>query len=90
MLISPSHYVFLLIGHKVEKIEDSFDVINSRPKPLAVYVFTNNEQLKKGFVENISSGGMLINDTVLHVTDSSPLCIHTYIIFAFLHLHKLK
>ncbi|KAL6284823.1 hypothetical protein ACE6H2_015752 [Prunus campanulata] len=54
----------------VEKIEDSFDVINSRPKPLAVYVFTNNEQLKKGFVENISSGGMLINDTVLHVSIS--------------------
>ncbi|KAM5577900.1 hypothetical protein ABKV19_008299 [Rosa sericea] len=51
----------------VEKIEGSFDVINSRPKPLAVYVFTNNEQLKKSFVENISSGGMLINDTVLHV-----------------------
>lgn len=42
-------------------------MINSRPKPLAVYVFTNNEQLKKSFVENISSGGMLINDTVLHV-----------------------
>ncbi|BFG30344.1 hypothetical protein CerSpe_166180 [Prunus speciosa] len=54
----------------VEKIEDSFDVINSRPKPLAVYVFTNNEQLKKGFVENISSGGMLFNDTVLHVSIS--------------------
>ncbi|XP_050381770.1 aldehyde dehydrogenase family 3 member H1-like [Argentina anserina] len=51
----------------VEKIEGSFDVINSRPKPLAVYVFTNNEQLKKSFVENISSGGMLINDTVMHV-----------------------
>ncbi|XP_004288486.1 PREDICTED: aldehyde dehydrogenase family 3 member I1, chloroplastic-like [Fragaria vesca subsp. vesca] len=53
--------------YKVDKIEGSFDVIKSRPKPLAVYVFTNNEQLKKSFVENISSGGMLINDTVLHV-----------------------
>ncbi|KAK9950232.1 hypothetical protein M0R45_005733 [Rubus argutus] len=55
----------------VEKIEGSFDVINSRPKPLAAYLFTNNEQLKKSFVENISSGGMLINDTVLHVAVAS-------------------
>ncbi|KAM1201003.1 hypothetical protein FF1_017333 [Malus domestica] len=54
----------------VEKIEDSFSVINSKPKPLAVYAFTNNEQLKKGFVDNVSSGGMLINDTVLHVSIS--------------------
>ncbi|MED6193059.1 hypothetical protein PIB30_015493 [Stylosanthes scabra] len=51
----------------VDKIEDGFDIIKSKPKPLAAYLFTNNEQLKKSFVENISSGGMLINDTVLHV-----------------------
>lgn len=55
----------------VEKIEDSFDVINSTPeraKPLAAYLFTNNDQLKKDYVRNVSSGGMLVNDTVLHLT----------------------
>ncbi|XP_024019182.1 aldehyde dehydrogenase family 3 member H1 isoform X2 [Morus notabilis] len=52
----------------VEKIEDSFDVINSRPQPLVAYLFTNNDQLKKDYVQNVSSGGMLVNDTVLHVT----------------------
>ncbi|KAL1346997.1 hypothetical protein HN51_020523 [Arachis hypogaea] len=51
----------------VDKIEDGFDIIKSKPKPLAAYLFTNNEDLKKSFVENISSGGMLINDTVLQV-----------------------
>ncbi|XP_072068517.1 aldehyde dehydrogenase family 3 member H1 isoform X2 [Arachis hypogaea] len=51
----------------VENIEDSFGIIKSKPKPLAAYLFTNNEQLKKAYVENISSGGMLINDTVIHV-----------------------
>ncbi|XP_057495150.1 aldehyde dehydrogenase family 3 member H1-like [Actinidia eriantha] len=54
----------------VENLEDSFAVINSRPKPLAAYLFTNNEELKNNFVKNISSGGMLINDTILHVTVS--------------------
>lgn len=52
---------------QVEKLEDSFEIINSKPKPLASYLFTNEEQLKKDFVQKISSGGMLINDTILHV-----------------------
>nr|XP_023908249.1 aldehyde dehydrogenase family 3 member I1, chloroplastic-like [Quercus suber] len=57
----------------VEKVEDSFKIIQSKPKPLAAYLFTNDEQLKKNFVQNISSGGMLINDTILHVaTDGLP------------------
>ncbi|KAK7247613.1 hypothetical protein RIF29_42499 [Crotalaria pallida] len=51
----------------VDNIKDSFSIIKSKPKPLAAYLFANNEQLKKDYVENISSGGMLINDTVLHV-----------------------
>ncbi|MED6174031.1 Aldehyde dehydrogenase 3 member H1 [Stylosanthes scabra] len=51
----------------VENIEDSFGIIKSKPKPLAAYLFTNNEQLKKAYVENVSSGGMLINDTIIHV-----------------------
>ncbi|KAG6717039.1 hypothetical protein I3843_04G072000 [Carya illinoinensis] len=51
----------------VENLEDSIEVINSKPKPLAAYLFTNDEQLKKAFVQNISSGGMLINDTIIHV-----------------------
>ncbi|XP_058186488.1 aldehyde dehydrogenase family 3 member H1-like isoform X2 [Rhododendron vialii] len=54
----------------VENLEDSLAVINSRSKPLAAYLFTNNEELKKDFVKNISSGGMVINDTILHVTVS--------------------
>ncbi|XP_057971599.1 aldehyde dehydrogenase family 3 member H1-like isoform X2 [Malania oleifera] len=52
----------------VENLKDSFDVINSKPKPLAAYLFTIDKQLKKDFVESISAGGMLINDTILHVT----------------------
>lgn len=55
----------------VEKIEDSFEVIKSKPKPLAAYLFTNNEQLKNAFVKDISAGGMLINDTILHLTVSA-------------------
>jgi aldehyde dehydrogenase (NAD+) len=52
---------------QVNKIEDSFDVINSGTKPLAAYLFTNNKRLKEQFVTTISAGGMIVNDTVIHV-----------------------
>ncbi|KAI4336469.1 hypothetical protein L6164_014991 [Bauhinia variegata] len=43
----------------VDNLRDSFSIIKARPKPLAAYLFTNNEQLKKDYVQNISSGGCL-------------------------------
>ncbi|KAM7518847.1 hypothetical protein LguiB_017809 [Lonicera macranthoides] len=52
----------------VDKLEDSFDIINSRPKPLAAYLFTNNKNLKQEFVSRISAGGVVTNDTTLHLT----------------------
>lgn len=52
---------------QVDNVKDSFDIINSRSKPLAAYLFTSDEELKKDFVEDIYAGGMLINDTILHV-----------------------
>ncbi|CAN6457847.1 unnamed protein product [Victoria cruziana] len=55
----------------VEKIEDSFDIIKSHPKPLAAYLFTKDKRIEKMFVEQISAGSMLVNDTVLHLADPS-------------------
>ncbi|KAL0872620.1 hypothetical protein Bca101_022325 [Brassica carinata] len=52
----------------VSKIEDGFQVIQSRPKPLAAYLFTDNKELQNQFVQNVSAGGISINETVLHVT----------------------
>ncbi|KAK9162291.1 hypothetical protein Syun_003193 [Stephania yunnanensis] len=51
----------------VDNIKDSFSVIKSRTKPLAAYLFTKDKNLEKEFVSSISAGGMLINDTVLHL-----------------------
>ena len=42
-------------------------MIISRGKPLAAYLFTNNKKLKEKFVKTVSAGGLVINDTVLHV-----------------------
>ncbi|MED6184692.1 Aldehyde dehydrogenase 3 member H1 [Stylosanthes scabra] len=51
----------------VDKLEESFDIINSGTKPLAAYLFTTNSKLKGQFVMNISAGGLVINDTALHL-----------------------
>ncbi|TXG53001.1 hypothetical protein EZV62_022170 [Acer yangbiense] len=55
----------------VDKIEDSFDIINSGTKPLAAYLFTNNKKLRQQFVSIVSAGGLVVNDTTLH------LAVHT-------------
>ncbi|XP_031504270.1 aldehyde dehydrogenase family 3 member H1-like isoform X1 [Nymphaea colorata] len=55
----------------VDKIEDSIDIIKSHPKPLAAYLFSNDKKLEKMFVKQISAGGMIVNDTVLHLTNPS-------------------
>ena len=40
--------------------------INSRPKPLALYLFSRNQNLQTQVLESTSSGGVCINDTVMH------------------------
>lgn len=48
-------------------MEESFDFINSRSKPLAAYLFTKDKSLENAFVRTVSAGGMLVNDTIIHV-----------------------
>ncbi|MCI24040.1 aldehyde dehydrogenase family 3 member H1-like, partial [Trifolium medium] len=41
----------------VNKLEESFDFINEGTKPLAAYLFTNDNKFKEEFVKNVSAGG---------------------------------
>ena len=43
-------------------------MINSRPKPLAMYVFTESKEVQAKFLNQTSSGGLLFNDTLMHIT----------------------
>ncbi|KAM0915425.1 hypothetical protein ACQ4PT_010834 [Festuca glaucescens] len=49
----------------VKKIEDSIAFVRARPKPLAVYAFTNSAPLKRRIVEETSSGSVTFNDAVV-------------------------
>lgn len=50
----------------VDKLEECFEIINSGSKPLAAYLFTNNKKVKEMFVNKVSAGGVVLNDTTLH------------------------
>lgn len=44
--------------------------VNSRPNPLALYVFTRNRKIKEKLIKEISFGGGSVNDTILHLSNS--------------------
>ena len=50
------------------ELQEALTYINEREKPLALYYFGNNETAKKVLKET-SSGGVCINDTLLHVAN---------------------
>jgi aldehyde dehydrogenase (NAD+) len=52
-------------------IAEAIDLINSRPKPLALYLFSQNKDLQKRVLQETSSGGVCINDTVMQFGISS-------------------
>ncbi len=47
-------------------LEEAIDYINSRPKPLALYVFSTTEKIQEQVLHQTSSGGVCINDCGIH------------------------
>ena len=50
-----------------DSIETVIDIITQKPKPLALYVFSESESLQEYLVDQIPFGGGCINDTIMHV-----------------------
>jgi aldehyde dehydrogenase (NAD+) len=51
----------------VKDIGHAIAFINARPKPLALYLFSRDDQAQQRVLEQTSSGGVTINHTLLHV-----------------------
>lgn len=49
------------------KIDEVIKYITSNPKPLALYLFTNNKKLQKRILREVPFGGGCINDTIMHI-----------------------
>ncbi|MCJ8008195.1 aldehyde dehydrogenase [Lederbergia wuyishanensis] len=50
-----------------QKLSNVIEGIQQHPNPLALYLFTKNEQLQDEVITGISFGGGCINDTVYHL-----------------------
>ena len=53
-----------------EDIKELPEVINSRPKPLALYIYSENKENIKFITQRCSFGGGCINDCVIHLATS--------------------
>lgn len=51
----------------IESIDEAIQFINARPKPLAVYIFSSNQQVQDTLIRNTSSGTISINFPLLQL-----------------------
>jgi aldehyde dehydrogenase (NAD+) len=51
-----------------EDLTRAIAIVNERPKPLALYIFSRNRKVQERVLRETSSGGGCINDTTIHET----------------------
>uniref|UniRef100_A0AAY4DGR0 Aldehyde dehydrogenase n=1 Tax=Denticeps clupeoides TaxID=299321 RepID=A0AAY4DGR0_9TELE len=55
----------------VSSIDEAIHFINRREKPLALYVFSSDKKVIKRMLSETSSGGVTVNDVIMHYTVTS-------------------
>ena len=53
-----------------EDIHQALDFVNDRPRPLALYLFSRDKQVRQLFLRRARFGGGCINDTIIHLATS--------------------
>ncbi|TGN18891.1 aldehyde dehydrogenase family protein [Leptospira idonii] len=54
-----------------DSLDEAIGIINSKPKPLALYIFTDRSKTAKYILKRTSSGGAVVNDVILHLVNSN-------------------
>ena len=54
-----------------ENITDVIEMITTRPKPLAMYIFTTNSHFHTTLIKKTSSGAVVVNDVMVHMTNAN-------------------
>jgi len=52
----------------IESIDDAISFINSKSKPLALYIFSSDKKVVDKVINNTSSGAVGVNEVVMHFT----------------------
>jgi aldehyde dehydrogenase (NAD+) len=48
-------------------LQEAIAFVNTKPKPLALYFFSNNKQHQHQVIQSTASGGVCLNDTIVHM-----------------------
>ena len=56
---------------KVKDVDEAIAFVNSRAKPLALYLFTRDAEVQAKVLEHTTSGGVTVNHTLLHLVNPS-------------------
>ena len=49
-----------------QSLDDAITFVNSRPKPLAAYLFTKTKSIRERVIKEVPAGGMVINHLLFH------------------------
>lgn len=52
-----------------QDLDEAIDQINAKSKPLALYIFSQNAKKIKKIIKNTSSGGVCVNDVLVHIAN---------------------
>lgn len=50
-------------------LDEALALVNARPKPLALYVFSNRKRTVEEVLQRTSAGGTVVNNTIIHVAN---------------------
>jgi coniferyl-aldehyde dehydrogenase len=51
-------------------LDEAIEYVNARPRPLALYYFDHNSKRVESLLERTISGGVTVNDTILHIAQN--------------------
>ncbi|MFV0500516.1 MAG: aldehyde dehydrogenase [Bacteroidales bacterium] len=73
LLLSQEIFGPILPIIEYEDLDNMLEQLRRKPKPLALYIFSKSKSTQKQILSKISSGGVCINDTIMHITpDNLP------------------
>lgn len=54
---------------KYKNLQNAVDFVNSKDKPLALYIFSDNAKNQEKIINETSSGGTCVNDVLVHISN---------------------
>jgi len=54
-----------------QSVDETIDYVNNHDRPLGLYYFGKNTQEEKGVLEKTTSGGVTVNDVIMHVAQEN-------------------